>query len=117
MNINIHIHDHSRNEKDLEILETLFLIIKNQKKIMAKQDEFDAYLARLDAATSKIAADLTTIIASEKDNISADSLSKLGDATAALEKIGSDNDPSNPPAPTPAPTPAPGDGTGGTPTA
>jgi hypothetical protein len=69
----------------------LLLILKNQFKIMAKQDQFNESLARLDAATSEIASDLQAL----RDELAAGTISDASLATldakiAQLEAMGQD---------------------------
>lgn len=61
---------------------------------MAKQDEFNALLVRIDAATTEIAKDLQELRDKEKDNISPESLTTLDSKIAILEEMG--KDPENP---------------------
>lgn len=83
MHLHIHLHD------DRETKQLLELIIKQNKIIMAKQDQFDAAIVRLNAVTNDIAADLTLL----KDQIatgtvSQASLDALDANIAQLEVLG-----------------------------
>lgn len=61
---------------------------------MAKQDEFNAMLTRLDAATTEIANDLKALRDELGDSISQESLDTLNTNIAKLEELG--KDPENP---------------------
>jgi hypothetical protein len=69
----------------------LLLILKNQFKIMAKQEQFDELLTRLDAATTEIASDLQAL----RDELAAGTINDASLATldakiAQLEAMGAD---------------------------
>ena len=88
ININVHHYFHGDKPESL-FLEKLNLIIDQNKKIMAKQEQFDALIQRLNLATNDIAADLTLL----KEQIAAgtvsdESLAKLDTNIAALETLG-----------------------------
>lgn len=87
------------------INEKLTLIIYQNKIIMAKQEQFDALLQRLDATTNDIAADLTLL----KEQIAAgtisdESLAKLDSNIAKLEALGASTENPVPVEPTDPPT-------------
>lgn len=91
MGINIHLHIH--NYPDRETKESLNLINNKLDKIMAKQEQFDAMVARLNTATNDIAADLKLL----KDQIAAgtvsdESLAKLDADIVKLEALGASTD-------------------------
>lgn len=72
---------------------------------MAKQEQFDALIARLNVATNDIAADLTNLKAQiAAGTVSDESLARLDSNIAALETLGASTE-------NPVPeTPANGDG-------
>lgn len=76
------------------IIILLIYIIIQLHKIMAKQDEFNALMVRLDAATTEIAKDLTALREEIKDTISSESLTTLDANISKLEELG--KDPQNP---------------------
>lgn len=93
---NEHLHQHL-----LDIQLHLFQLGKDNfhikqklKKIMAKQETFDALIVRLNAATNEIAADLQKlrdeIVALPKDTVSDESLATLDTNITALEAMGVD---------------------------
>ena len=66
MNIHIHLHDHRQSEQKLNrILENQLLTIKNQRKLMANDQEIIDMLVEADEATNEIAADLQDLINSQ----------------------------------------------------
>jgi hypothetical protein len=100
MGLNIHIHHHTNlaNEDLALILELLTKTNLKLNTIMAKQQDFDAVLSRIDAATTNLA----TVVTDLKDDIkelglpgeTEDAiLSKLDAAAAKLEAIGKPEDP------------------------
>lgn len=75
------------------LLATLFYIIKNQETIMATLAQFEAALARIDAATTDIAADLQALKdqiagAGLSSEVESEVLAKLEAAASKLEGIG-----------------------------
>lgn len=118
INININ-HYHQPDSDTLKALEmvssVVTKILKNTKTVMAKQDQFDAVLARIDAATSAIAAELEDLkgqitgaglSAEAEDSI----LATLDSAVTKLEafgKPGEEPQPETPTEPTPGEEPAP----------
>lgn len=70
------------------------IVILNNKynTLMAKQEQFDAMLQRLDAATTEIADDLKALREEIADSISDESLAKLDANIAKLETMGSEDD-------------------------
>lgn len=76
----------------------IYLIIDNislhskYNSIMAKQDQFDAMLQRLDAATTEIADDLRELREEVIDTISDESLAKLDANISKLETMGAEDD-------------------------
>lgn len=66
-----------------------YILYKQNKSIMGKQEQFDAMITRLNAATNDIAADLTLL----KEQIAAgtvsdESLARLDQHIASLEALG-----------------------------
>lgn len=107
--MNIHIHVHHHNHGDAEVKRKLDYIINQNTIIMAKQEQFDALMQRLDATTNDIAADLKLLkdqIAN--DTISDESLAKLDANIQKLEAIGASTEnpvPEEPTGPTEPETP------------
>lgn len=85
MRFDIHIH-----QDETEVLRLLNHIIQNQNKIMAKQDQMNELLTRLNAATNELAADLQKLRDENADKISQESLDTLDAAIKALEVMGQD---------------------------
>ncbi len=71
----------------------IFYNNKKQNKIMSKQDEFNAGLAKLDAATNEIANDLAALRDQLGDTISQESLDVFNRNIARLEEMGKDPEP------------------------
>lgn len=89
------LHDHllEMQKQMLKVGKDNVNILKQLKKIMAKQETFDALIVRLNAATNEIAADLQKLrdeIAAGADTISDESLTNLDSNIAALEAMGAD---------------------------
>lgn len=59
---------------------------------MKKQEQFDAYLQRLDAATNEIATDLKALKEEAVDHISPESLGRLESNISKLEALGTDEE-------------------------
>ena len=70
----------------------IILLHSKYNSIMAKQDQFDAMLQRLDAATTEIADDLRELREEVIDTISDDSLAKLDANISKLETMGAEDD-------------------------
>ena len=93
LNIHVHIHDHRMDKETISEI----LINQNNKlnKIMAKQEDFDAVLTRIDAATTDIADDLKGLRDEIKNaglpsDVEDSVLSKLTAAADKLEGIAAD---------------------------
>lgn len=71
-------------------LGTYYLLNQKLKSIMSKQEDFDAALDKLDAATTEIANDLTALRDEVKGTISTESLARLDANILALEVMGQD---------------------------
>lgn len=95
--LHIHIHQHA----DSDTKESLSLIHTKLNSIMAKQEQFDALIGRLNVATNDIAADLTNLKAQiAAGTVSDESLARLDSNIAALETLGASTE--NPVPETPA---------------
>lgn len=100
MHIHLHIHD------DCETKQLLELIIKQNKSIMAKQEQFNVMIGRLNTTTNDLAAsvidigeDYKKLLDEVKDTISPESLTaaeanitKVEEVASALKSIGAQVD-------------------------
>ena len=99
MRIEIHHYIHSNTEHDSDVIKLLRKILNINENIMAKQEQFESVLSRIDTATNKIAEQLRAL----KDQISNQGLpgdvedqvlARLETAATQLEAVGAS--PENP---------------------